>query len=482
MRVGLQSCVGHPSSITLKANEGLTITDLDTKTVIAEIEVGKEITLRLNGKLLEVEPPVPAPAPDVSDGSDMSNQPDESELACDESAEVPAPTPTFKGPIRIATQTSEGMIEIVAPKLRYKHYREAMEIRGGTRLSVINELSVEHYVYGVTPTEIPASFHPEAQKALVVAARTYSIRNCERHKADGFNMCDSVHCQGFAGADRETEWVRKIVDATRGEVITYKGEPIYALYSADCGGMTQSSEDSGMIRAPYLISVADNASGEACLVVQKKAVISDQSPVTSDQSDGADQSDGSDSSDESGESASGDASRNTDSSSTTCPTPPMTEFERPATGDYCGSSRVHTWTKTCSVEDLERVFSRSSSTKVGKLVSMEFAEYDCSGRVKSIVIKGDAGEKRISGSRLRDLFGLSTMMSTRMALTVTAEGKYVIEGRGYGHGVGLCQWGANGMAKSREGVTYIDILKHYYTGVEVTRMRSDESDTPSPLD
>jgi stage II sporulation protein D len=102
--------------------------------------------------------------------------------------------------------------------------------------------------------------------------------------------------------------------------------------------------------------------------------------------------------------------------------------------------------------------------------------------VKSIVIKGDAGEKRISGSRLRDLFGLSTMMSTRMALTVTAEGKYVIEGRGYGHGVGLCQWGANGMAKSREGVTYIDILKHYYTGVEVTRMRSDESDTPSPLD
>ncbi len=428
IRVGLQSCVGHPASLTIKADEPMTVTDLDTKTVIAEIEAGKEITIRLREKLFEVE--TTSEAPEVSDVSDVS-----------EPAQEP---PTFKGPLKIATQTAEGMLEITDPKLRYKHYRETLEIRGGSRLTVINELSVEHYLYGVTPTEIPASFHPEAQKALVVAARTYAIRSVDRHKSEGFNVCDGVHCQGFAGADREADWVRKIVDATRGEIITYKGEPIFACYSADCGGMTQSSEDSGMMKTAYMKSVVDNACGEPCLV---RPVIGDQSSVIGEQSDGSDGSD----------------------QSEACPRPAMTEFERPTDGDYCASSRAHTWTKTYSVEDLAKVFSRSSSTKVGKLISMEFAEYDGSGRVRTIIIKGQDGEKRISGSRFRDLFGLSTIMSTRMALTVTPEGKYVIEGRGYGHGVGLCQWGANGLAKSRDGITYVDVLKHYYTGVEITR-------------
>ena len=160
----------------------------------------------------------------------MSDQSDTS----DESEPVEEP-PTFKGPIRVATQTSEGMLEIIEPKLRYKRYREALEIRPGARLMVINELSVEHYVYGVAPTEVPASFHPEAQKALVVAARTYAVRSADRHRGDGFNMCDSIHCQGFSGADREADWARKIVDATRGEIITYKGKPIFACYSSDCG-------------------------------------------------------------------------------------------------------------------------------------------------------------------------------------------------------------------------------------------------------
>jgi len=476
IRVGLQSCVGHPTSLTLKCDEPLTVTDGESKSVVAQIEAGKEITIRLKGKLLEVEtPPTSVPEPEQTpDTSEASDQP-----VCEE-PEVPQPIPSFKGPIRIATQTSEGIIEIVSPKLRYKRYREVLELRAGTRLSVINELSVEHYVYGVAPTEIPASFHPEAQKALVVAARTYSIRNCERHKADGYNMCDTIHCQGFAGVDREAEWVRKIADATRGEVITHNGEPIFALYSADCGGMTQNSDDSGMVKTPYLKSVVDNPCGEPCLVVPKKAVsgdrlsvigdqssvtsgrcpvssdqcpvtsnqspvIGDQSPVTGDQSEPSEESEG-------------------------CHVPAMTEFERPPTGDYCGASRAHTWTKAYTAAELERVFNRSANTKIGKLTSMEFAEYDCSGRVKTIILKGDAGEKRLTGTRFRDLFGLSTIMSTRMALTVTPEGKYVIEGRGFGHGVGLCQWGANGMAKSREGVTYVDILKHYYTGVEITRI------------
>ena len=445
IRVGLGSCVGHPTSITLKANEPMIATDMDTKAVVAEIETGKEITLRLSGKLLELETPVTAPlsyAPDQTDTSDASDGP---KPACEEHAEVPPTPPAFKGPIRIASRTAEGIIEIVSPKVRYRHYRESLEVLGGSRITVVNELSVEHYVCGAAPTEIPASFHPEAQKALVVAARTYAVRSLDRHKAEGFNICDTIHCQGFAGVDREAEWVRRIVEATRGEIITYRGEPIFACYSADCGGMTQNSEDSGMIKAPYLRSVSDSISGEPSLVVNTRPATQTLEP--SDQSDLPDASD--------------------IEQPGACPATAMTEFEKPADGDYCRACPAHTWTRTYSAADLERVFNRSSSTKVGKLISMEFAEYDCSGRVTTIIIKGEDGEKRITGSRFRDLFGLSTIMSTRMALTVTSEGNYVIEGRGYGHGVGLCQWGANGLAKSDPKWTYIEILRHYYTDIEI---------------
>ena len=353
---------------------------------------------------------------------------------------------TCKGPVRIEAQSPTTAIEVVSPKVKHARYAGILEVTArGSVLHVVNEVPLDEYVRGVVPTEIPASFHPEAQKALVVAARTYAVRNCDRHKSDGFNMCDSIHCQGFAGASRDAEWVNRLVDSTRGEIMTHKGEPIYALYSADCGGMTQNSEDSGMIKAPYLRSVSDNVSGEPCLVVKKQPA-----PQSTAPSDPSDQSEPSDQPEE-----------------TACPAPAMTEFEKPTTGDYCASSRAHTWTRTYSAADLEKVFNRSSSTKVGKLTSMEFAEYDCSGRVRTIVLKGDAGEKRLTGTRFRDLFGLSTIMSTRMALTVSPEGKYVIEGRGYGHGVGLCQWGANGLAKSDPKWTYIEILRHYYTDIEI---------------
>ncbi len=422
IRAGLLSSVGRHQSVTIACSGKYRIVGTDGPEVTTESWGGEQITLTAKDGAIEVR-----------------------RLGC--------PDVTRRSPVRVETERPTTALEVISPIVKHPRYGGALEFTAqGSALRVVNELPLDDYVRGVVPTEVPASFHPEAQKALVVAARTYALRNSERHKADGFNMCDSVHCQGFAGASRDADWVNKIVDATRGEIMTHKGEPIYALYSADCGGMTQSSEDSGMIKAPYLLSVSDNESGESCVVRQKQAADSSQPPAgvpePSDVSDPSDESDVPDLSE-------------------ACPAPAMTEFEKPATGDYCGASRNHTWTRTYSAEDLEKVFSRSSSTSVGKLLSMEFAEYDCSGRVKTIVIRGEDGEKKIGGGRFREMFGLSTIMSTRMALTVTPEKKYVIEGRGYGHGVGLCQWGSNGLAKSDPKWTYIEILRHYYTDIEI---------------
>ena len=98
---------------------------------------------------------------------------------------------------------------------------------------------------------------------------------------------------------------------------------------------------------------------------------------------------------------------------------------------------------------------------------MEFGNYDCSGRVRTVIVKGDLGEYRMTGSRFRDFFGQSVIKSTKMTLTVTEDGAYAIDGRGYGHGVGLCAFGADGLARSDKKITYVDILKHYYTGIEI---------------
>lgn len=385
IRVGLAHNVGKPHSLTVASDSSLQVRDLDSKAVVAEVNPGQRVSLAAASRAVEI----------TVDGVGMG---------------------TFKGPVSVQSASLSSMIEVVSPKVRYKRYRGVLEVRSGPRLTVVNELDLEFYLYGVIPVEVPASFHPEAQKALGVAARTYAIRSASRHQSAGYNLCDGIHCQGYAGADRESDWARKIVDETQRQVAVYDGEPIYALYSSDCGGMTQNNEDSGVGKQPwpYLRSVVDNPGG-------KPSAVSSQQPAA-------------------------------------C---------RSEQEDYCAGNPHHSWSKTYTAQELEQVFSRSESMQVGKLVSMEFAEYDSSGRVKTVVIKGESGERRISGSRFREIFGLNTIMSTRMTLSVSENGDYVISGKGHGHGLGLCMHGANGLAKSRDGITYRDILKHYYTGVEV---------------
>jgi len=347
-------------------------------------------------------------------------------------------TTAAKGPIRIVPLSDDAVFEIVSPKVRYARYRGILEISGGRALSIVNELSLEEYVKGVIPLEVPAAFHPEAQKALTVAIRTYGLKSLDRHRSEGFNVCDGIHCQGFSGAAKEAAWVDKLVDKTRGQIIVYENEPIYALYSTDCGGMTQSSEDAGIGRQPipYLRSVVDSPER---LVSRQSSVVSDPHPGPLPQA--------------------GEGN------------PPFDKLRagNPEYEDYCAGSPCHIWSVTYSPEDLDKKFSGAitRTNSIGKFKSMEFADYDSSDRVRTLIVKGDVGDCRISGSRFRELFGLDTIKSTRMILAVTPEGEYVIEGKGFGHGVGLCAFGANGMAKSRKGITYADILKHYYTGVEV---------------
>jgi stage II sporulation protein D len=385
VRVGLTSSIGKPASITLLCPSACTITDASGASMTAEAD--HEFRVSDADSCLQVS---------IS-GSEPKS---------------------FDGAVRISSQDNQPFE--IRSAAKSKTYTGILEIIPGTSLTVVNELPLEEYVRGVLPVEVPASFHPEAQKALAVAIRTYALKSMDRHKSSGFNLCDGVHCQGFAGASRKADWIDKIVEATRGQIAVYNGEPIYAAYSSDCGGATQSGEDAGIggKPIPYLRSVVDSPAE------QPSAASSQQ--------------------------LAGDKT----------PSPLEGEGRGEGEGDYCSGSPNHTWSRTLTADDLQRHF----GARVGKVQSIEFAEHDSSGRVKTALVKGDQGECRLSGNQLRDMLGLK---STRMTLSISPTGEYVIDGRGFGHGIGLCAFGANGLARSREDITYVDILKHYYTGVEI---------------
>jgi hypothetical protein len=92
----------------------------------------------------------------------------------------------------------------------------------GSGVEVLNLVSLEDYVKGVMPYEIPTSWGDEAQKAFSIAVRSYSARSVRRHSRDGFMLCNNTHCQVYRGAINATERTNAAVDATRDLVMTYR--------------------------------------------------------------------------------------------------------------------------------------------------------------------------------------------------------------------------------------------------------------------
>ena len=131
-------------------------------------------------------------------------------------------------------------------------------------LNVINELSIEEYLRGVVPKEMgPAVYDRlEALKAQTVAARTYTLRNLGEFSDEGYDICATPRCQVYGGMDVEHPLSDQAIAATQGEVMTYRGELVEALYSSTCGGHTENVHTVFPLKnQPYLKGVACLESG-----------------------------------------------------------------------------------------------------------------------------------------------------------------------------------------------------------------------------
>ena len=141
-----------------------------------------------------------------------------------------------------------------------KSYRGFLDVflNKSGRLTLVNQLAMEDYLWGVVPAEMDPDNYPEfaALAAQAIAARTYALKNMGRYRSDGFDLTNDTRTQVYGGVGTEKSVSNDVVLKTAGIVIYYDGKPIDAMFMSTCGGRT---EDFGLVygsnSVPYLKSV-----------------------------------------------------------------------------------------------------------------------------------------------------------------------------------------------------------------------------------
>ena len=289
-------------------------------------------------------------------------------------------------------------LTVHAPKaplnLNGRDYRGKLHLYPGAGpevLSVVNELPLEEYLVGLINVEISSQWRMEALKAQVVAARTYALFQKIKRAGDLYHLESSTNDQMYGGIQPEDSRSRMAVHQTEREIIVFQGKPIFAVYSACCGGKTESADLLWTGYLPYLQSRECN---------------------------------------------------------------------------FCRDSPHFFWNWTVTAESLGRSLA-SAGFPEAQVREIKIQERSASQRVLRLVVRGDRSQTPFSGKDFRRFLGFDRVRSTQF--TVKKEnGLFFFSGLGWGHGAGVCQWGAKGMAEA--GADYRTILKYYYRGIELGKI------------
>ncbi|MBW4549721.1 MAG: SpoIID/LytB domain-containing protein [Aphanocapsa sp. GSE-SYN-MK-11-07L] len=281
-------------------------------------------------------------------------------------------------------------------------YRGRVQLaRIGQGVLAVNHVDLEEYLVSVLGKEMYPTWPQEALKAQAVAARSFALsRRQTQIKRPGslFDVRDTVSSQVYNGVASEFPSTQAAVAATRGQVLTYQGRLVEAVFHSTSGGYTENSENVWSSVKPYLRAVPD--------------------------------------------------------------------FDQEAPN--------YQWSVILTAGQLKQRL-----PGVGNIVALRPLRTTPQGRIMTMQVIGDRGSRTIKGGQLRSALGLkSTLFSVtpQASLVANASTKgrpalpqsFIISGRGFGHGLGMSQWGAYGMAK--QGYTYSQILQHYYQGITITTL------------
>lgn len=142
-------------------------------------------------------------------------------------------------------------------------------------VTVVNAVPMEAYLCGVVPSEISPSWHADAVKAQAVAARTYAMYHRDGYRDAGYDVTDDTRSQVYRGTAVESAATNQAVYDTAGEVVTYQGKPIDAVFHSNGGGYTENSENVWGSKIPYLRGVREESSSVVNKAWTKTVALSD---------------------------------------------------------------------------------------------------------------------------------------------------------------------------------------------------------------
>jgi stage II sporulation protein D len=295
----------------------------------------------------------------------------------------------------------------------------------GDGLTAVNWVDVEQYLYSVLGGEMNGNWHQEALKAQAVAARTYALHKQVSTRSDLYDVVDTTVSQVYRGIQDESTGTQMAVNGTKGQVLTNGGRLIDALFHSSAGGMTDNSGEVWSNQLPYLVAVPD--------------------------------------------------------------------FDQEAP--------VYQWKKRFSVAEINNLLGCGNG---GTIKAFNPVKKTTGGRIKLMEVQSSNGNCRVDGETIQKRLDLK---STKFAIVpvyndppvaskdnkpvagkpVTSTSKdnkpvvkdtpkplskemtgFEVNGNGFGHGLGLSQYGALGMAK--KGYNYQDIVLHYYNGKAGTKL------------
>lgn len=295
--------------------------------------------------------------------------------------------PLGSGPWRVGSRVVRGQIALRAE-------------RG--RLQVLNRVDLEQYVASTVGGEMSASWPREALRAQAVAARTYVLHEAAKRREDAWDVRATAVSQVYRGLVTETDETRSAARATRGEVLTYQGEPILAVFHSTAGGRTATAGEVWGRDLPYL------------------------RVVDIDEEDDA----------------------------------------------------PHTyWRSEFSAADLAGIFS-AAGLSLGAVEAITVTHRTRSGRVDRLEVQGAKGVTELRGASLRGLVQGLGLRSTLYDVRPAADG-YAFVGSGYGHGVGMSQWGARALAE--RGTPYQRILARFYPGTRLEAVKTRGPRAPAAV-
>lgn len=167
----------------------------------------------------------------------------------------------FDGGGTYALGVKPGVDETVKAITWFKGYRYYGAFRyerlDGGNLTVANILPLEEYLKGVVGAEMAKDWPLEALKAQTVCARTYTLMHMNKHRQDGFDICNTTHCQAYSGLNQAGPATDRAVDETAGRYAVYQGELAETTYSSSNGGASEDAKNVWGNAVPYLVGVKD---------------------------------------------------------------------------------------------------------------------------------------------------------------------------------------------------------------------------------